>query len=370
MTTILHLIDTSGPGGAETVFKNLFERFDGEGYRSLALVTAGSWVQGALLESGAEVHESDSKGSFNLPYLRHIVGLVRQAGVDLIQAHFFGAGVYASLAGLITRTPVVTILHGSVDVPQNDRMLRLKAAAINMGTDRLVTVSGRLKNELLARTSLSAKRMCVIHNGVDTTRLKPGRSDKLRGELGLADDALVVCALGNIRRAKGYPHLIEAAALVGAVAPHVHFVVAGEGERRGQLMSALLEQADALGVASRVHFLGYRDDTLEVLRGSDLFVLPSTSEGFSISTVEAMACGLPVVATRSGGPEEIITPDVDGILIPPADPAALARSVLGLVADPGRRASLAEAAVATASRRFSLSTQLAAYEALYGGLLD
>ncbi len=116
MKTILHLIETKGPGGAETVFINLFEAFDGGDFRSVALVAHGGWVHHALERAGVSAHTCDAKGSFRFGYLRKIVRVVRREQVDLIEAHLSGASLYASLAGMITGTPVVSVFHGSVDI--------------------------------------------------------------------------------------------------------------------------------------------------------------------------------------------------------------------------------------------------------------
>ena len=214
-----------------------------------------------------------------------------------------------------------------------------------------MAVSNSLRDNLLARTSLNAKKMQVIHNGVDTARFTPAKKNLLRGELGLSPESFIVCSLGNIRPTKGYEYLIEAAGQVVREAPHVHFAIAGQG--KGKLFARLQEMRRQRNLEENVHFLGFREDAVEILSSSDLFLLPSTSEGFSISTIEAMACGLPVVATRSGGPEEIITSGVDGLLIPAASSSSIAQTVLELASDAARRTRLGKAATSTVAKRWA-----------------
>lgn len=367
MKTLLHLIETTGPGGAETVFINLVTAFDSDQYRSIPLVSQGGWVDRTLQSRGLTSVTSRSKGSFNLPYLRAIVQLVQKERVDLIQAHLPGANVYASLAGMITRTPVVSIFHGSVDLTHDVRLQRAKSGVINHGSARIIAVSEHLREELQHRTTLDRAKMRVIYNGVDTRWFTPGKGDVLRRELGLDSDAFVVCSVGNIRSAKGYDLLIEAASRTSKEAPHIHYVIAGQG--KGDLYAKLLKQRSERDVEPWVHFLGFRDDTREIYASSNLFLLPSTSEGFSISTIEAMASGVPVVATRSGGPEEILQTGVDGVLVEAGSARAIASGVLDLAADPQRREDLANAAVKSVARRFSLTAMIEVYARLYGAVL-
>ncbi len=118
-----------------------------------------------------------------------------------------------------------------------------------------------------------------------------------------------------------------------------------------------------------MNFVGFRPDIVPPLRSFDAFVLSSKSEGFSIATVQAMASGLPLVATRSGGPEEIVTDGVDGLLVPRADPAALAAGMLRLAGDSELRARLGTAARASARAKFSLAKMLESYEEIYRAAL-
>jgi len=366
--TILHLIDTRGPGGAETVFLNLVDGFSRDPYRSIAMVPEGSWVEGMLADRGIPWVHSRPSGSFDLRYLSALVRTIRRERVDLIQTHLLGATAYAVLASWITRVPVVGVFHGTVDLANPSRFTGVKLGLIRRGCDRIVVVSGSLQEQLnSAAAHLPEDRTRVIYNGVDTERFGLERHDRLRQQLGLTPGDVLVASVGNLRGAKGYDHLIEAAGVLADSYPHVHFAIAGEGS--GALHQQLMAQRTELGVEDRVHFLGFRDSAVEVLQGSDVFLLPSTSEGFSISTIEAMSCGLPVVATASGGPQEIITPDQDGVLVPPGSGQAIADALAQLVAHPEYAGDLGAKARDTVLSRFSGTAQIAAYEGVYSEVL-
>ncbi|EQD46462.1 Glycosyl transferase, group 1 domain protein, partial [mine drainage metagenome] len=151
-----------------------------------------------------------------------------------------------------------------------------------------------------------------------------GRDDSIRRALDLPADAILVGAIGNIRAAKDYGNLLHAARALVDRSDRFRVVVAGQ--YGGTLADDLMRLRSQLGLEERVFFLGLRADVATVLHNLDLFVLSSRSEGFSIACVEAMACGIPVVATRCGGPEEILDART-GILVPAGNPSALADAV-------------------------------------------
>jgi glycosyltransferase involved in cell wall biosynthesis len=230
----------------------------------------------------------------------------------------------------------------------------------------VVAVSSSTRDALLALGS-GAESITLIRNGVDASRFSPGRSEELRAELLLQADELLVGAVGNIRAPKSYEVLLKAAALVLAQIPQCHFVIVGEGDEAA--MQPLLRLRASLGIDERCHFLGFRRCTPALFRNFDVFVSSSRSEGLSLAFLEAMATGLPVVATRSGGPEEVIEPGQSGILVPIEDPAALAAGLQRTLEDTALRARLGAAARQTVVSSFSLESVLAQYAALYDKLL-
>lgn len=363
MKTVLHVIDTTGPGGAETVFVELAAGLDPSRYRSLALIRGPGWVQAALLRHGVATVLLDCKGSFNFRFLWQLLALIRRQRVDIIQAHLFGSGVYCGLAGLLTGKPVIATLHGAVDVAAGERFLAAKFSLLRFGTRKIVVVSRALATILASRWPLPVKHMAVIYNGIETTRFGGHRSSRLRQQLKLPESAVLVGALGNIRPAKDYRSLLAAFARVAACNTEACLVIAGEGG--SSLLAELEYQRTSLGLEGRVHFLGYMDDPAEYLRNLDIFVLSSSTEGFSIATIQAMASGVPVVATRCGGPQEIVTSDEYGVLVPVADADALATALMMLIDSPEKRQSLADTARGVARERFDISHMVSEYQTLY-----
>ncbi|MDC0661950.1 glycosyltransferase family 4 protein [Marinobacter sp. SS21] len=366
MTNILHLIDTTGPGGAETVFVNLLAGLDRRKFNHIVVLRGEGWVADQVRGVGIEPIIIDSKGSFNVRYVLTLVKLVRSHGVRLIHSHLLGSNVYGAIAALLSRTPLVATFHGNVDVAARERFLATKFRLINSGASSIVCVSQQLMADLTARGTLSSQKLRLIYNGVDADGFLHSGLTGLREELGLAPEARIILSIGNIRPAKGYGDLIKAAALLVRRDPSYHFVIVGHPKE--PLASQLVEQARDLVVEANVHFLGFRENVGELLSQADVFLLPSISEGFSISTVEAMMAGVPVLATRSGGPEEILENDVSGLLVPVANPQAIMDSVLRLQ-DPCLSNQLVKAAREAAAQRFSLGSMLSSYCSVYQELL-
>ena len=367
MQTILHTIDTTGPGGAETVFIDIASGLSAERYRSLVCIRGEGWVNDELRRRGFDPVIIPAKGSFNTRYLRSLVALIRRERVDLVQSHLLGANVYCSLAGLLSSTPVVSTFHGQVDIGLNERFRRLKSAAINRGSDRIVAVSNRLREDILSQTALRPDKLQVIFNGIDTQAFQSGSAAPLRERFGWQADTIIVGCLGNVRPAKGYDILLEAVVRAKQSGSNLRFVIAGQG--RADLDEQLGRVMDEHGLHEHVKFLGFIDDAAGFLAGLDVFLLPSTSEGFSIATIQAMSAGLPVVVTRSGGPEEIVTHRETGIMIEPGDADAIWQALSTLQQEPDLCRSLAEQGKRYAETTFGIEAMIGAYSALYEELI-
>lgn len=365
--TVLHLIDTTGPGGAETVFIQLADRLRARGYRSIVVIRGPGWVNDELRRRDLNPILMDAKGSFALGFLLRLIRLAKREKVDLIQSHLLGSNVYAAMLGLIIRRPVVATYHGMVDVNPNERFRRLKQQVMRSGIRRYVAVSQSLAAAIQKQGLLEAGKSCVVYNGVDPDAFSGHSQQELRQKLGLDEKVKLWGCLGNVRPAKAYDVLIDAMALIQDDNPAVHVVVAGH--QRPSLMAQLKQRMDTLGIGHRVHFIGFADDTAAFLRQLDYFVLPSRSEGFSIATIEAMMAGLPIVATRCGGPEEILSHTHTGWLVEAENPRALAEAMMRLSRDEALAHRLASAGQQHARASFGMEAMVSSYQQIYAELL-
>jgi glycosyltransferase involved in cell wall biosynthesis len=365
--SVLHLIDTGGPGGAETVYHNIVTGLNAARWQSVAAVPERDWLYDALQATGITPVLLRTDGSFDFSYLRQLSQLTR-SGPAIIHAHLLTSSVYGAIISAWSRIPLVCTFHGAVDVQQQDRLRNLKFGLIRHARAQLVFVSDSLRRTFQSTMRLDDRQTTVVHNGIDTRRFTPDVGRPLRRELDLQDSDLLIGAVGNVRTSKAYDVLLEAASILLQREPSARVVVAGQ--TNGVLYEQLREQHSQLGLGERFRFLGLCDDIPAIMRSLDIYVSSSSAEGFSLTTVEAMACGVPVVATRSGGPEEIITDGVNGVLVRPNAPEALADAIGSLARDPARRRVLSAAGLARVRERFTVEAMLNKYESIYDQCLN
>jgi len=219
----------------------------------------------------------------------------------------------------------------------------------------IVVLSSRMKNSL-AEHHFNLPDVQLIPNGVDIMHFQPASSDTSFDEL----SQVVICVSG-LRYEKGIDVLLQAWHLVHKQAPQARLIIVG----KGSLQSQLERMADVLGIADRVDFTGLRDDISELLHSSGLAVLPSRWEGMPNAVLEAMSCGLPCVATRVSGSEDIISHGVNGLLVEPEDYQGIAQALLTLLNDPLLSQKYGHAARETIERHYSLEQVMDRYIELY-----
>jgi glycosyltransferase involved in cell wall biosynthesis len=363
---VLHLIDTGGPGGAETILLEVVTRLDARRWRSVAVVPEVDWLHGALRERGVEPLVLPSRGTGNALYLARLHRLVRRTGAHLVHTHLLGSAVYASLAVAPLRVPVVATFHGLPDFPETGRLLGLKLRLIWRDPNRVVFVSESLKAAVFGRYRLPEQRVRVVPNGVAWE--PPAALGTEREELGARPGDLVIGAVGNVRPTKDYPTLLRAVARLRADGLPVRLAILGQGT--SPLLDELVALRRNLGLEDAVGLLGFRDDARRLLTAFDVFVSSSTTEGFSLSTVEAMLAGRAVVATRSGGPEEILRDGETGILVPTGDPEALAVGMARVLRDERLGARLGMCGAEDAAERFGVEAMIRGYEDVYEEVLQ
>jgi glycosyltransferase involved in cell wall biosynthesis len=359
---ILHLIDTGGPGGAETIYTDVVTGLAARGWSSVAAVPVRDWLYSTLEDRGIQPVLLETHGSFDIRYVRRIRALIRREHIHIVHAHLLASSVYGSLAGRLTRIPVVCTFHGEVDVAANERFRAAKFAIIDRRRNHVAFVSDALRRTFLARNPLKHAATSVVHNGIDLDAFRPGPEQS--GEV-TGSDMTLLGAVGNVRTSKAYDVLLRTMALLRERGRPCRLVIIGQTAGGGELFAELCALRAALHIEDIVEFAGFREDIPRLLRSFDIYVSSSRAEGFSLTTVQAMASGVPVVATRCGGPEEIVVNDATGVLVPIDNPGALADAIESLIADPQRRRTMATAARASVEKRFSRDTMVEAYARIY-----
>jgi len=366
---VLHLIESWGPGGAERVLIDVVAGLSRDAWASVVAPIAEGWVSEQARSHGATVVVIPQQRRFDLAYLAALRRLIARERIEIVHAHLLMSSLYGGMAARLAGIPSLATFHGSVDVPHASLLTPVKAAVLRATIGRTIFVSDALRLDIAPRLGLPTHRVGVIHNGVNSDRFRPGKSRYLREKFDIRDDEVVIGALGNIRSSKAYDVLLQAVAALRDSGVPLRCLIAGNpgwGETQATVDS-LMHQ---LRLEQTVHFCGYIEESSEFLRGVDMYVLSSRTEGFSIATLEAMATGLPVVATRCGGPEEILTDGVDGLLVAVNDPTAFADALRTLIADPEQQRRIGQAARKTVVDRFSSTRVADAYAQAYSQLLE
>lgn len=227
--------------------------------------------------------------------------------------------------------------------------------------DRFICASEAIRRLLLS-DGVPPDRALTVHEGIDPGRIDAAPAANLHADYWLPHHAPVVGNVAALVPHKGQKHLIDAAALVLREQPDTHFIIAGEGELR----AALERQIRHHHLEKHVLLAGFRPDVLSMHKAFDLFVMSSVTEGLGTSLLDAMACGKPIVATTAGGIPEVVADGETGLLVPPRDPAAMARAIVRLLADEELRASMGAAGLARFRQRFTaevmVKNTLRAYE--------
>lgn len=369
---VLHVISTLLPGGTELAVLRLIRSLDRERYEfHVAWLRDEPLLKPEFEAAGARVTGVGLRAKVDPRALWRLARTVRRERIDLVHTHMDLADWYGAAAARLGGARALVSTKHNADEFRTRRtwkrppflvLERLAYAA----ADAVIVVSEGLGAFLRRVEHLPSGKMIVLPNAVDPgiAAAAPSR-DRARALLGLQGFDPIVGTVGRLAPQKGQIDLVRAMPEVLRAFPGAACVLAGDGPIRGELE----REASRLGVGERVVFLGFRSDVPAVLRGLDLFVLPSRWEGMPLALLEAMALGLPVVAARAVGTSEVVRDGENGVLVEPGDVAGLAAAIVGLRRDPDRAARLGEAGRRAVVERHSIETAAGRVDQLYRRLL-
>jgi L-malate glycosyltransferase len=357
---VLQVVLSLNPGGTERLVVELVRRLRPELAMAVCcLDEAGSWGE-VLRSENIGVTALRRRAGFQPTLGRAIARIAAQHRARVVHCHHYSPFVYASIARLWSPTlRIVFTEHGRLSDAPPSAKRRTANRVLAHAPREVVTVSSDLKRHLVAE-GFPTTRVNVIYNGIDVGGLPAvGMRARVRKELGIPDNALVVGTVARLDPVKDIPTMIRAVAQHSAGVPTILLVI-GDGSERVHLEASARE----VGAASSVRFLGHRDDARDLLAACDLYANSSISEGISLTILEAMAAGLPVVATRVGGTPEIVDASC-GRLVPSRDPDALAATLAALAQDAPLRLALGREARARVEQRFTLDRMVREYRDVY-----
>ncbi len=378
MIRILFTSWYSGLGGGETDLLTLAGALDRSRYEPHLLLPAAGQLSDRWREAGFPVHVLPYRGASTwfipavwrrFPIVRRMTDLIRRRSIDLVQSDYHTLPLIAPAARRAS-IPLSWTVWGWWFKPKPWQRSFFRQFPVAAARSRAI------RDGFLGEPPfMPASRMPVVYSGVDTERFQSGLDGAaLRHEIGIKDDALVVAMVARFQRVKGHHTFQAMARRILADLPETRFIVAGDdvfGVAADQRYRAeILSQARSSSVLrDRLHYLGFRRDVESVYAAADVFVCPSDFESYGKANLEAMACALPVVSTRRGGPAETIVDGVTGCLVDPGDADALARQTLRLLSDAPLRRRMGAAGRQQVQRRFSAEAAAAAHSAIFEDLL-
>jgi sugar transferase (PEP-CTERM/EpsH1 system associated) len=366
---ILHVIPQLMPGGTEYTLLRLIRALDSAEFEHEICATRA--IDPEFAKSQMVSPKAFCVGKpgarYQFPFFR-LAHMMRSIRPDVVHSRNWG-GIEAIAAARFAGVPVVVHSEHGYELdslgglPYRRRIFRKAAFAM---ADAVFTNSRELREYHARETWTSSERLRVIYNGVDTNRFRPDLSvrDRVREELSIAPDCLLLGSVGRLVAIKDHRTLLNAASLLAGQGVKVKLLLAGAGPESTALQR---QAAEDVNLRDRVIFTGASDRISELLNAMDIFVLPSLGEGMSNTLLEAMASGLPVVASRVGGNPELIQDEEAGFLFNAGDSANLVE-LLKRFCEPALRQRLGNACRTTAIQRFSVDRMVEEYRSLYRGL--
>jgi len=365
---VLHIVPMLSPGGAERVAVHIVTRLNRRRYEPVVVSLWGRMqcdLDRLLAEAGVEVRYLDKRPGFDYRMFYRLHRALRDCSPDIVHTHLHVLRYALPSLLLLNEASHLHTVHNLAEREVEAGLRWIQSYAFNRG---VVPVAVGEEVALSLKRLYGVQPCRVISNGIPTdhyARPRTSRQEWRTREGFGQNDVLFVC-VARFAAQKNHALLLKAFAQGPASDPSAHLVLVGEGV----LQEELEQQTHELGIARQVHFLGVRSDIPEVLGAMDVFALSSDYEGNPLSVMEAMAAGLPVVATAAGGVPNLLENGKEGFIVQPGNVQDLSNAMSFLLRNRELRLSLGKAARQRASERFDVSAMVQAYEEMYEDLVD
>ena len=365
---VLHVIDSLDLGGAQTLLLEICRNSNRDKFDVKVACMHGRGVFAEEFEKvGIKVH-SLSQGKWPPLYIPRFLRLLKSYDPDILHFHLFGSNLIAKPLSALAGKKALVVHDHCNDAGRGNLFLLLADALTNRLAARVIAVSRSIRDFLINQEGMDPDQIIVFSNGIDAHAFVPAagmKRSQARVELGLPADAFVIGGMGRLVAQKNFSRFLDVAAQVLSEHPLSYFIIAGTGPQEEELLGKAL----SLGIGDRVRFLGHVSDRLSLYHAFDALLMTSDFEGTPMVLLEAMACGLPVVASAVDGIGEVCTNNRDALLVAPGDTAGFAASLGHLLKDTALREGLGKNALVTVLERYEIRGLTARIESLYDDIL-
>jgi glycosyltransferase involved in cell wall biosynthesis len=369
---VLYVIENTSLGGGESGFGQLSTGLNGDRFQTFLAAHSGGYLEGIARRAGVSFFPLDMSRKVNLRTIGQLSRIIFHNRIDIVHSMGARADFFARLS---CRKMPSTAVVCTVAMPVGGFNVNFFRKTIYKMADRYsaryvtqyIAVSRALKDRLVKEHGIPAARISVIYEGVELDQYSPNMnaSDTVRRSLAITDDYPIIGTIGRLVYQKGFSYFLDAAKRVYSEEKRVRFVIVGHGPEEADLRRL----AESLGISEVCTFAGLRFDVAQLLSAFDVFVLSSVLEGLPRTVIEAMAMGCPIVATDIDGVREELKHNETGLLVPPADPIALAKAILMLLDDREKAEHLGRKARKGVEEEFSVEKTVRETEKVYLSLL-
>ncbi len=358
---IVYIINSFAVGGAERLLFDLCSRLDKDTFEPYVCTAVAGGPMAENFEAlGLPVKIFTKKSKLGLGLIWQLAKYLREVKPQIVHTHLFGGDTWGRLAAILAGVPVIVSTEHNINIDESwlKKIIKLK---LSWFTKKIIAVSQSVKAYSVKKEKINPKKITVIYNGIDLS----GFSFKGYEPIDLHNKISAV-TIARLEPQKGHRYLIEAMPLIIKKYPAFILNIVGAGSLENELKNRVKE----LNLQDYVIFWGRRADPQNILPAMDLFILPSLWEGLGIAILEAQASGVPVLAAKTGGIEEIIEPETTGLLFELKNSQAIFQSVEKLLSQPDLQQKIINNAYQQVKEKFDLEQMVSAYEDLYLSLIN
>ncbi len=364
----MHVIESLKTGGAERVLVDIINCLP-KNFTSYICCIKKSGVMAEKLKAlPVQIFELNKKegNDFFIPF--QLAKLLISNRIDIVHAHNWNCFCESIVAVILARKPkIIHTIHGHHNIYPDTNVYRIKEKlrhlmehVLSFRSFKICTVSNDILGFIQKEIGISSKKLEVVINGVET-KLKVKNKSSIKIEIGLQENDFIVCFVGRLEPVKNIDELFFALRLVRKRCPDIRLLILGDGKER----SRLEKLSNETNLEDCISFLGFRDDVIDILGISDLFILPSHYEGISIALLEAMSAGLPAIVSDVGGNPEVVEHNQTGLLFQPGNLDSLVESILRLYKNEYLLKKMGKNAIDKIESCFSLNSTVSKYVSIY-----